>query len=392
MKARYLLAAVAMMVSIGAFAESKKEWNGKMAALMSALAELAPSLFTDDTKANAKADAQFAEQLKRVVEISRDIDQNKSHPVTAAPDDDPGLVVLSQLFREDLERAVATLEPGGRTDYAKSVVRTSVSYCVACHTRGNGGPQFPLIKAFESGLKSASWLEKLSFKAATRQYDEALADVMRQLDSGESVGSGVFELERGVRIALMIAIRVKANPERAILLAEAVLKSKTAPDSLKFNARTWLKDTRAWQAEPKRNLKTDVDLLRAARSLLSAPEDLDGVRTGGSEVRHLRASQLMHDLLRLYPKSDAIAEALYLIGSSYDVLGDLGFWSLGETYFQACIRRAPHTEMSERCFDRYENSIILGYTGSRGTVIPSAVRTHLNGLKELSKRQKEQRK
>jgi hypothetical protein len=382
-----LCALMSLCASNGQAADEKKaEWNQKMSEMMAALSDVAPTLFSTD-QADEKMGEAFKVKLKKIVDLSRQIDQSQGHLVSRAPDDDPALLQLSRLFRQDMERAQESLD-AGQVEYSRSVLKSSISYCIACHTRSQGGAQFPLIGVFSKAMEKASWLERLSLKAATRQFDEALADTMRAVETPTPSTFKPYDIERATKIGLMIAVRVKDSPERAMLLAEAVAKSKEVSDSLRQNAKTWIKDIHQWQKTKDKSYKTDRDMMTAAREILGRIDDQEGVRTDGAEIRHLRASNLMYSLLRQFPQSKFNAEALYLIGNSYDALGDLGYWNLGETYFQACIHKAPHSELAERCYGRYENSVTLGYTGSRGTVIPGLVKRQLLEIKDQAMRKK----
>lgn len=190
-----------------------------------------------------------------------------------------------------------------------------------------------------------------------------------------------MDLERGSRVALAIAVRVKKDPDRAAFLTDAILHSPNATVAMKTSARAWEKDIRQWQSEKNPSYSSDKDLLTAARKLIGTP----GSATAGdddSAVKYLRASVLMHDLLREYPKSENTAEALYITGLSYEPLRELGLWSLHEMYFLACIDKAPHTKLSEQCYERYNDSVTLGFTGSSGTHIPAAVKKHLESVKQ----------
>jgi hypothetical protein len=189
-------------------------------------------------------------------------------------------------------------------------------------------------------------------------------------------------LERGARIALAIAIRVKRDPAKAKSLAEAIAASKTASFAMKEGSKVWLADIADWQKEKDRKFSSDQEMLGAARILVEKARAGNGPVGGHGEVKFLRASLLMHDMIRMYPKSTIMPEALYIIGLAYDALQDLGLWSLHEMYFMACIEKAPHTRLAEQCFKEYEASVTLGYSGSSGTNIPAGVKKHLETLKK----------
>lgn len=352
-------------------------WRVKMGELSSALSETIPYLYPDP-KQDSKA---LTEKVKRIYEITKQLDGKLTHS-SDVPDQDPALPYIAGLLNEDIERAYQSLQDG-RTDYAKSVLRSSVSYCVACHTRTQMGVEFPLLKAFAERLKNASWIDKIEFQTASRQFDPVLTDVMQKLDSPGNVGVSPLDLERASRLALSILVRFKQDPIRANFLATSVLKSKNSTFSMKQAAQVWLKDIRTWQAQKDNQYATDKDLINAAAKLSETSDDLPvGAHT---EVRFLRVSVLMHDLMRRFPSSPHTAQALYLVGQSYDSLAEIGLWSLPEMYYMACIKKAPHTPQSEACFKKYEQNVTLGYTGSSGTHIPDGIRRHIKNVKELAK-------
>jgi len=378
-KTPVLLAAVVIsfcVLSLPVLSAEKgaKDWRVRMGELSVALSEAIPLLYPDP----GKDPKGLSAKVKKIYDITKDLDSGLNHDVSV-PDADPALPYIANLLRLDIERAYTSLQEG-HTDYAKSVLRSSVSYCIACHTRTEGGVEFPVLKAFEQPLKRASWIEKIEFQAASRQFDPVFSEVMGKLKSPGNLGVSPLDLERGARIALSIAVRVKKDPDRAALLTNAISGSANASLSMKEAAKTWLKDIRIWQGERGKKFAGDTELMQAARSLLQT--DSDTKMGGHTEVRYLRASVLMHDLLKTNPKSPHTAEALYMIGRSYDYLRDLGLWSLHEMYFLACIDKAPHTELSEKCYKEYEDSITLGYSGSSGVHIPTPVRKHLANIKQ----------
>lgn len=357
-----------------------KTWQSQMRDLSQALSDIVPDLFSVSSMRNKQ---EFKNKTQKIYSISLSIDQGAGHGVKT-PDGDLTLPYIAQLFREDIERAYRSVE-AGQIEYAKNILRSSVSYCIACHTRSQMGPQFPLLQSFSEPLKGASWVERISFQAASRQFDTVYQEVMGQLRDGHTLTATPMELEKGIRIALAIGVRVKQSPQQALLLARSVSESKLTSAAMKKDADLWIADLKAWGSEKKSVYKSDIDYISTARKLIgNKTGDEDPVWTAGSEIKYLRASLLMHDLLGAYPKSPFTAEALYLIGLSYDVLHDFGIWSLHEMYYQACVEKKPHSQLARRCYARYKDSIILGYSGSAGTNIPSSMQIHLSRLESLA--------
>jgi hypothetical protein len=372
----YLVCVVAVLIYgwYSLAATDKAPWRAQMGQLLNTLTTLVPEMMSD-TK---ESDDRFKVGAQKLVEAASKIDQTKPHGSVAAPDADPALKYLSHLFFDDMKRMGEVISEGNIT-YAKSMARSSVSYCIACHTRNSSGAQFPLQSAFSNSLKDAGPLQKLQMYAATRQYDAAFNEAMSYFRNPQ-VKTG--DQERVARIGLMVAVRAKESPELALLLVDEIQRSKISGDFLKTKAMQWQKDLKAWQKEYSVALNTDQKLIDTARKLLNAPTGDEGARDLGAEIRYLRASSLMHKMLATYPDSKNTGEALFLIGNSYDVMGDLGYWNLGEAYFEACIDKVPHTSQAKQCFDRYKDSVIFGYSGSSGIHLPGAVQRHLDTLEK----------
>lgn len=355
------------------------EWKQKMQELASALADAIPYLYP----APEQDPKGLSEKLANIHEITRKLEDGMKHS-SQIPDSDPALPYIASLLNSSLEQARQGLNDG-HADYAKSALRASVGYCIACHTRTQEGTEFPILKAFTEPLKRASWIERIEFMTASRQFDSVLAEVTKELERKGEPTVNQLDLERASRIALSIAVRAKKDPAKAESVAKSVARSKGASHFMKEGAKVWLKDIASWKAVAKKKLKSDKEIIEAARLLIQHARE-PGLPGGHSEVDYLRASVLVHDLIKTFPSSEYIAEALYIVGLSYDSLRELGLWSMHEMYFQACVSKAPHTELAEKCAKSYEASVVLGYSGSSGVHVPAPVRRHIESVKRQAKR------
>jgi TolA-binding protein len=388
-----LLASV-MMAGMIAFAkpaeESKppqrnSEWNVKMQELRASLTKLIPFLF-DDAKFNAKENRPMLEsEIKKFYELSQAINQGGAHPVLV-PDSDPGLAAISREFSQEIGRANDALKSGHR-DYARSVLRSSVAYCISCHTRSDSGPRFDL-EGLYGQLEELPSVQKMRILIATRNYDKALSEFQKRLTSPRPV-LDYAEFEQGARIALAVSVRVKRDPMHTAELIKSILQSSMATPSLKQTASGWQKSVARWQAESPASVTGEEGLLAKGRELVERaqakqayPADADG------DIDYMRASSILHDYLTKYPQGQARAEGLFLIGQCYEALKDLGFWTLHERYYEACIKQAPHTNLAVQCMSRLENSMISGYTGSSGVHVPPEIRKQLGELRKIASREK----
>ncbi|MBA2490705.1 MAG: hypothetical protein H0V34_03005 [Gammaproteobacteria bacterium] len=145
-----------------------------------------------------------------------------------------------------------------------------------------------------------------------------------------------------------------------------------------------------WQAEKVADSdKTSADtepalyeemsrLFTAAKAAQLYPKDT------GANIEYLRASTTAHELLARFPDSKHAAEAFFIAGSAYDVIGDPILWPSHERYFEACVRRAPHSRIAVRCYERFEQSVYIGYSGSGGTFIPEDMQKRMSELKRIA--------
>ena len=62
----------------------------------------------------------------------------------------------------------------------------------------------------------------------------------------------------------------------------------------------------------------------------------------------------------------------------------MGFWSLHEMYYERCVRDGAHRPIARMCYEKLEQSLLLGYSGSAGVFLPLSVMKQLKELRELT--------
>lgn len=377
-----LLMIISFSLSFAKKEEAMPTWNEQMKTLSKALGDILPDLFKPDPKTPEEI-ATLKKKSKTLYQASQNIDLTHQHG-TKAPDADPTLVFISGMFRDEIENAHKGIEQGFY-GYSKDRLKASVSYCIACHTRDASGPRFPLLDAFQEPLKQAPWIDRVKFEVALRKFDSAYTDVMQKIEDPTILKSYRIGLEPVINIALSIAVRVKNSPEQALLICKKILASDTPNTSLKDKAMVWEKDIRQWQKETSQKFTTDKQLIDKAKQLIGLDSKKPYERSFSGEVRYLRATELMHTLLKEHPKSEYTPEALYIIGLSYEVINEMTFWGLQEKYFERCVDLRPHSAIAESCFKSYRDSVELGYSGSSGLNVPEHVASKIKKLGELAK-------
>ena len=248
--------------------------------------------------------AKIQNELKELKTLAHDL----SHK-NAFPDSDPILNYLPEHLEGDVEEAGVAYREGSRA-YARSVIRTVSGFCIACHTKDDSGQKYPGV-SWKPALPLEP-LELAQFYSATRQFDQAEA-----IYSGiiQSPDAGRTTLDEAIRESLSIAIRVKKDPKLASEIVAQVAQAPDAPVFLKLNAIQWRKSIEEWKRSEKRVLETSGAMLNAARRLVeSARKQQRFFSDRSADILYLRASVILHELLKKNPPPRILGEALYLEG------------------------------------------------------------------------------
>ncbi|MGK5082494.1 hypothetical protein WDW37_04235 [Bdellovibrionota bacterium FG-1] len=368
-----------LLIMQGAQASQKPHQNVVMIDLYQALAELVTDLSSDQRFLNPAHQARIEKNTKKIVLFAHNLKNSES----GAADQDPTIQIVGELFADEAKRAYQSLKWGHKI-YARELLRGMTHYCIACHTRTDRGARFSelSIKPTINNLRPAELGE---FYAATRQFDRALTELQKVIESGETHNIRPNEWNNAVRQALAIAVRVKRSPELALKLVEQALQVKSSPFFFKQDAQAWRLSIQEWTQEPKRQPLDEEGLhTEAIRLLTKAHETQKYPADRTADIFYLRASSVVHDLLQKGPQSKYAAEAYLMAGICYDVLRPFGLGELHEIYFEACIRRASHSPLAETCYHHLQESVFEGFTGSAGTDIPEDVRQKLKLLEALA--------
>ncbi|MGE0616426.1 MAG: hypothetical protein AB7P04_12370 [Bacteriovoracia bacterium] len=359
-------------------AKPSQDLSRKMRNLEATLQALILDLYDDRRFNDPKNFGRIERNAQKFSRLAHDL---KAKPDLTA-DLDPGVRIIAELFSAETVHAYRALK-GGHRAYARDVLKSATNYCMACHTRSQG-------PSFQGALSAKAFAplkpyEQAILLASTRQFDGALEEFTRVVKDANASKSDLYAWEKSVRSGLAIAVRVKQDPSAALAIVDQVLKTPTVPLFLKESATQWKKSLNAWQSEPNSQATTEEGYYQKAIRFLSEARALQRYPLDRSaDILYLRASAAIHDMLRTAPNGKHVTEGLYLAGLAYEVLSDLSLPDLHEFYFLACIQSAPHSEFARRCFERYEQDVIYGYTGSAGTDIPDDIQGKLRRLDALS--------
>lgn len=355
------------------------KWSDKMQELYKTLSELLTDVTSDRRFRDPANRLQIENLAKKLANAAHSLNSKEM----SSPDADPSVKIIAEMLGRETKRAVSELKSGNYS-YARSILRSVPSYCIACHTRTSSGARFDKLP-LEPSSDSLTSLEKGQFFAASRQFDRAQTEFRKIIMDPKSLSENTWDWETAINQSLAIAVRVKKDPKEAMDIVQTILNAKTTPTFMKDNAKAWKTSINEWAAEPLRKISTEVELHNEAMRLMQkARESQKYPMDRTADVVYLRASATVHDLLQVAPSGKVTQDALFLAGLSYEVLSPLKLEDLHEVYYEACIKQTPHTPTAELCYSHYEEAMFFEYTGSAGTDVPEDVKQRLQALRQLA--------
>jgi hypothetical protein len=358
-----------------------EQWSAKMQEMRGQFTQLMPYIYSEKAFLAPENEKEIAPLIQSLENTTRKISHETVKEVRSA---DPGFRFVANRLDTELIVAQETFESGNK-EYSRRLLKNVVKNCFYCHSQTNQGPRFDNIQ-IEVNNTDLNRTERADLLVAMRNYKGALKELENVLTDKQYLQSNPFEQERALRKYLALSIRVNNDPAEARKLMQKLLKSDVKPIYLQDHIKAWEKSLAKWERELKSSKKKKAGGLKEARRLVKQAQVVQEFPVDNSgDVYYLRATNLLHDYLAEEKKKTNAIEALYLLGSSYEVLANIGLWDMSDVYYEACIRQSPHTTMAERCFKRWEQNMYLGYSGSGGIFIPKTVRTRMSELKELAK-------
>lgn len=331
--------------------------------LKKSLETLEPFIFDKKRFNDPKSKSFLATEIHKLA--------NESSEVKHSPNilsKDPTVRFVAVQFAEELQRADENFSTGWQ-EYSRSQLVNVTSYCIECHTRLKDGPEFNSRKSSDSYMKKLAVQDRIELMIAFRQYDPALSLVLETLKSIHPLSPVDIDAEQIARLGLLIAVQYKQDITNAMRLSVIVEKNKSFPVFLQEKSKEWKSSLAQWN--PTENLQS----LPAIKKIIHQRK---------SEIEDMRSIAALLRYLTTDLSDDELGEALLLTGESYESLNKISLVTLHENYYESCVRRVPHTKWGKLCFNKLNESVTFGYTGSSGTHIPVEIQKRMQNLKKLT--------
>ncbi len=344
-------------------------WPLLMQQLTQNLLDLLPAL-TDPTIKGAEKKI-FQSKIAELKRIAQNINEH-----TIAPDQDPSLKLIGKRFEDNLKLSLESFETG-HTEFARTTFKSALAQCFQCHTRTNVGPALAQPQ-FINSLQKVAIVEKVQFLIASRYFDDAMKEITVAVKDGSQLS--IVEWQKLVQMGLIINVRYQNDAKNTQQFLKLLSQNKNLPLFIKRPLPFWQKSVEDWN----RKIKPSVNLATAEQMVKQADLFQKDSRGEGGTVEYLRAASLLHQFLTKDQTPAIKAEALLQLGFIYENIGEIGAWSMNEDYYELCIRTSPHTEISKKCFEKFQASTVSGFSGTGGVNIPEDVKRRITELKTIA--------
>ncbi len=297
-----------------------------------------------------------------------------------------------QIYSKDLleqVRDAKTAYQAGHFDYARDQLQHLTQACIQCHSRTSKGPSFTNLPFDQEklGLKS---IEAAEFFAATRQFDRALSELNQLIESATFAKNEPWKWMQAVSDALLLSVRVKQDVALTQAIILNVQKNNHAPFFVKKDAQSWEKSALAWKKEGKIQSKGAVwNLIQGKKFFNQAKSAQKYLRDRSADILYLRSTAFLHQYLEqagFQISKEDHALSLWMLGEAYEALQLKPIGTNSGSFFEACIRVLPKSKIAEKCFVRFEQVTLAGFTGSAGLDLPADVSEKIKQLKTMTEK------
>lgn len=349
----------------------KDSWAGRMQTTAQSFQELMPYLYNEDQFSNPKNSKIIESKIAAYSGSIHKIDPKKAKIILG---DDPYIKKSLDSLKELTQRSHESFKRGDRKN-SRILLKATTNTCFKCHTRQNMGPNKMKWKNFDITQFEVHPIEKSQIYVSMRNYQAAQKTLKEFLESSEMERTFDLSYESALHYYLMISLRGKSTIDDSIKFLTEKTQVADAPTPLHFTLRHWQSDLIYFKKNPKA-MKAD---LSTVYKILMRNKNRYSER---NLVNNLIASSLLTDYLMKEPSQYKKAKAYRLLGEIYDELVVEGFWDLPEMYYEMCIDYAPKSKLAKSCFSKLKENITVGYSGSRGTLIPKAEYKRIERLRK----------
>ena len=285
--------------------------------------------------------------------------------------------------------------------FAFNRLKSTTSLCISCHSqlssKGKGTFNSLLYrydeKSFDSTYDFATFLlVTRNYEASLKQFEKCIDEEivkfkkMRELDPKINMTPKL--LINSLKKIVIIYTKILGQPEKLTIALKKYQSQNGLSRFVKSDIEDWIAQIGDLKKEGivGKTFDTKKQINSLLHGYLAKRGKAQDVRmTGELDLGILVASGHLLRYLDGHSRAPEAPEMLYWISMGERQLSRNYFYDLSELYLKECIEKFPKTSFGKKCFKEYEETMIFGFTGSRGTDIPPAEQKELDRLKALVK-------
>lgn len=275
--------------------------------------------------------------------------------------------------------------------FAQSRLKAITALCVSCHSVLNDavsksafGDAINKVKRgrFESDFSYANYLFLVRrFSEATFFFEET---IKANLDNTAQQKSAInHELYSSLRRVLSIYTKITFNPDKAQNFLVKYYNHKNITPALKSTIAQWMSELVKWKKFDPRKVTSIHQFIE--KHLAPMENGKDKILSGDHDITLLISSGVLSKYLTEHPNTKLTPEILYWLALAERRLTNTYFFSISDLYLKDCVTLYPKGPYAKKCFKEYEENIEFGFSGSKGTDIPSDEKREIERLRKYLK-------
>ena len=345
------LIALSVVLSANSALSAEKTTKNKMRRIYKDLEAVFPLAVQEGQFANKKNKARIEQGLRN---LEKDVADLNRHGTKKR---DVAFVFLSYSLEETAAQARQAFQKG-HYDEAGQLIRNLTDYCISCHSMQAGDKSSGFSAGFTKieGTSKLSLMQKVRLQIATRQFVAAM-DSWEALLDDPHYGTPMMIPGDPFLDYLIVTLRVRKEPARALKSVQRLLKKPEIPGYLRESLQSWEVALKKIIADPtlrKANLPTARRAMDAGRRIMETPFDRAGL------IWYLHGSGLLMEYIQTRPKDrDKVAEAWYLLAMTELMTGRSLWLSKAMNYLETTIMVAPNSRWGKKALNMMEEHLVI---------------------------------
>ncbi len=307
----------------------------------------------------------------------------------------PSLETMQEHWRSTIQSF-----KNGHRPFALARLKAATTLCISCHSQlpKEKNVSFAVLSSTVGRRNFTSDLEYADYLFIMRNYDKAqrtyLQAVDQALDSSQKAKAkdkGAFQvlgpqtrpISEAIKQLLVITLKVQNSPDKARDRLQDIVGKKNLPEFLKKEIDGYLVQLETLRKSPMQEIRDEAGLDKFVADYLEKASANKAENAAELDLRLLAASGLLQHYLNKHHSSPDAPKIFYWLAMAERPQSQGLFYNLADVYLKECIRRAPKHPYAKKCYERYEDEVAFGYTGSSGTSIPEEDKKELDALKKL---------